>query len=147
MAAGLSTFLVAVAQVVGTLIAVLIVERFGRKILLVISDFCMSISIFTLGAYFYLEEHPNKFAPQTVEDLGWLPLVSLIIYIFTFSIGKLYIKKNTIAQMYIASSKIAHFVFAFLTLPYRFWAPALGHKCRNSPSRIKGLWLRHCLQL
>ena len=94
MDAGLSTFLVAVAQVVGTLIAVLIVERFGRKILLVISDFCMSISIFTLGAYFYLEEHPNKFAPQTMENLGWLPLVSLIIYIFTFSIGKLYIRKT-----------------------------------------------------
>ncbi len=75
------------AQVAGTLVAVLIVERFGRKILLIVSDILMCLSILALGIYFYLEEHPQDFSPKTVSDLGWLPLVSLILYIFFFSIG------------------------------------------------------------
>ena len=74
-------------QVGGTFIAVLIVERFGRKPLLFVSAVFMAISIFALGTYFYLEEHPGKFDPETVDDLGVLPLVSLIVYIITFSIG------------------------------------------------------------
>lgn len=54
---GLNAFLVALAQVIGTAIAVIVVDRFGRKILLLISDFFMAIALVALGTYFYYKEN------------------------------------------------------------------------------------------
>ncbi len=86
---GLSAFLVALAQFLATFVAVLIVERFGRKILLLVSSVFMSLSLFALGTYFYMidEDKADKFDQGTVDDLGWLPLVSLMTFIISFSIG------------------------------------------------------------
>jgi hypothetical protein len=60
----------------------------------------MCISVITLGVFFYLDEHKNcigtittnceensNIDPQTVLDIGWLPLVCLIIYAPAFSLG------------------------------------------------------------
>ena len=87
-------------QVISVGTVVLIVDKFGRKLLLAISSFLMCISIITLGVFFYLDEHKNcngtiitnceensNIDPQTVEDIGWLPLVCLIIYAPGFSLG------------------------------------------------------------
>ncbi len=84
------------------------VEKFGRKLLLIASALVMSASIVALGTFFYLDENRkceyvevapgltttpepcNKdgdIDPETVDDLGWLPLTSLIIYVIAFSIG------------------------------------------------------------
>ena len=58
------------------------------------------MSIIPLGVYFYLDENKNctelittncepnsAIDPATVEDIGWLPLVSLMVFIAAFSIG------------------------------------------------------------
>ena len=50
--------------------AVLIVDKFGRKPLLAISAIVMCISISCLGVFFKLDSEDNA------DDLGWLPLVS-----------------------------------------------------------------------
>ena len=50
--------------------AVLIVDKFGRKPLLAISAIVMCISISCLGVFFKLDSDGNA------DDLGWLPLVS-----------------------------------------------------------------------
>ena len=65
----------------------------------------MCISIVPLGVYFYLDEHKScsknttttfddqgcdegsSIDPQIVEDIGWLPLVCLMVYVAAFSIG------------------------------------------------------------
>jgi len=78
----LSTILVALMQVVGTAIAVLVVDRFGRKFLLIFSDTMMALSLAALGTYFYLQHEGND-----VESLSWLPVVSLMVFIFSFAIG------------------------------------------------------------
>ena len=69
----------------------LIVERLGRKLLLIISASLMCVSILALGIFFYLDENETtdggSIDPEVVTSLGWLPLVSLIIYILAFSIG------------------------------------------------------------
>ena len=81
-------------QVIATGIAVLIVERLGRKILLILSASLMCVSILALGVFFYMKENmitlvnpDGKFEEDLITSLGWLPLVSLIIYILAFSIG------------------------------------------------------------
>ena len=53
----MAAFLVALAQSMGTLAAVLIVDRFGRKVLLVLSDVFMALPLAALGTYFYLDEN------------------------------------------------------------------------------------------
>lgn len=64
----------------------------------------MSVSILALGVFFYLSAHEevtcnepenigkpcqpeDGYSSHTLDALGWLPLVSLIIYKFAFSIG------------------------------------------------------------
>ena len=52
--------------------AVVVVDRIGRRILLIASGAMMSITIFGLGAYFYLDENDKP-----LEGITWVPLVRL----------------------------------------------------------------------
>ena len=60
-----------------------IVDRYGRRILLIGSAISSALSMFALGTYFYLLENECKSGElkkcvdsETVSSLGWLPLVS-----------------------------------------------------------------------
>lgn len=55
----------------------------GRRILLLISDACMAICTILLGIYFFLKDKDE----ENVDNLGWLPIVSLCIFIVVFSLG------------------------------------------------------------
>jgi len=113
----LSSILVALVQVVGTGLAIVIVDRFGRKILLFLSAFLMCVAHCALGVYFYLKDHatademtsttllptttaavvggpnvtaepPQPFITESgVKDLAVLPLVSLMLLIAGFAVG------------------------------------------------------------
>ena len=61
--------------------AVLIVDKFGRKPLLAISAIVMCISISCLGVFFKLDSEDNA------DDLGWLPLVSCQILFFILPVS------------------------------------------------------------
>ncbi len=54
-----------VALVVGTGAAVVAVDRFGRRILLLISDVLMCVFILLLGVYFYIMENAGTTCPDT----------------------------------------------------------------------------------
>ena len=60
--------------------AVVLVDKLGRKILLVSSAFIMAITLFALGVYFYLKEQDDdegrEGEDRVTSSLGWLPLVS-----------------------------------------------------------------------
>lgn len=78
-----ATIIVGVIQVVATFLATIIVDKVGRRILLMISDFFMAVSTILLAVYFQLKE-----ADETqVENLGWLPVLALCLFIAMFSIG------------------------------------------------------------
>ena len=73
-------------QVIATGIAVLIVEKLGRKILLISSAVVQALSIICLGVYFWEKEHSctelgldatdDCVDDATLKDIGFLPLVS-----------------------------------------------------------------------
>jgi len=44
----------------------------------------MFLSLAAMGAFFYLKQENGD---RTPENLGWLPLLSLIIYVSAFSVG------------------------------------------------------------
>jgi len=103
-----STMILGCIQVFFTLVASLIVDRFGRKILLVISDVTMTVAMVGMAIFFKYKEacaecsdeesntdtttttlRPEVFVEKvTVDSLAaWLPLVSLMTFIAGFAIG------------------------------------------------------------
>lgn len=77
-----SAIIVGVVQVIMTLTSTVLIERAGRKMLLLFSSCVMTICLALLGAYFDIKDHGKD-----VSDIGWLPLVSVVLFIISFSVG------------------------------------------------------------
>ncbi|CAL4174098.1 unnamed protein product, partial [Meganyctiphanes norvegica] len=84
MSSEVSSIIIGVVQVVSTFVACLLMDKAGRKILLIASSSVMTISAAALGYYFYEKEFNEKYA---TEHLSWLPLLALILFISSFSLG------------------------------------------------------------
>ncbi|KAL1489124.1 hypothetical protein ABEB36_014067 [Hypothenemus hampei] len=78
--------IVGVVQVFATMFSSWSVENLGRKILLMISAGVMAFSTLMMGVYFLLKEQ-KMVSQDTVESMGWLPLLALILFIIAFSLG------------------------------------------------------------
>ena len=59
-----------------------LVERAGRKLLLLVSCLGCAISMSGLGTFFYL-----KHVGEDVSQLNWLPLTAMVISNIFFGIG------------------------------------------------------------
>ncbi|XP_023167316.2 facilitated trehalose transporter Tret1-2 homolog [Drosophila hydei] len=77
------TILIGATQVVMTLVAVAIIDKAGRRILLLISAFLMAITTCLMGVYFQMRDSDE----ESVASLGWLPITSILLFIIFFSIG------------------------------------------------------------
>lgn len=78
----LATIIVGIIQVIATFISSLVVDKLGRRVLLLLSSLVMGICLGGLGLYFFLQNDGKD-----VSSLGWLPILSLCIYIVVFSLG------------------------------------------------------------
>jgi sugar porter (SP) family MFS transporter len=78
----LATFVVAIVNVMGTVLGILLVDRVGRKPLLYVGVTGMAIALFALSYAFGR-------TPTSGPSLGQIAIVSLMIYIacFAFSLG------------------------------------------------------------
>ena len=65
-----------------TYLSTVLVDRAGRRVLLLLSSGVMTICLATLGTYFHLKEH--KFP---MDGITWLPLLSVALFIVMFSLG------------------------------------------------------------
>ncbi|XP_060895024.1 solute carrier family 2, facilitated glucose transporter member 8 [Labrus mixtus] len=97
----LASVIVGTIQVVFTAVAALIMDKAGRKILLIISGVAMAISTTAFGVYFYLTppkpsmtlqsglllDVQTTAGPEPHLDLAWLALVSMAVFITGFAIG------------------------------------------------------------
>lgn len=78
-----ATILIGIMQVVATFVSTLVVDKLGRRILLLASGCAMAVATTAIGVYFYLQSQDET----QVESLGWLPVASLCIFIIMFSMG------------------------------------------------------------
>ena len=78
--ANICSIVVGVIQVTGTSVAVLVVDRVGRRKLLILSEFFIAVSFCMLGTFFQLQEQ-GSFSP------AWLPLASLVLFAVAYSLG------------------------------------------------------------
>lgn len=77
-----ATIIVGVMQCLAVFVSTMIVDRLGRRILLLISELAMCLTTLILGVYFYMKDHK-----MDVSSIGWLPLVSVCLFIILFSLG------------------------------------------------------------
>ncbi|XP_017043359.1 facilitated trehalose transporter Tret1-2 homolog isoform X2 [Drosophila ficusphila] len=78
-----ATILIGIMQVVATFVSTLVVDKLGRRILLLASGVSMAVATTAIGVYFYLQKQD----PDQVTSLGWLPVASLCVFIIMFSMG------------------------------------------------------------
>lgn len=79
----IATIIVGSMQVISVFGSSIIVDKLGRRLLLLPSAFAMALSTVALGIFFYMKESNNS----SVAYLGWLPTISLCVYIIFFSFG------------------------------------------------------------
>lgn len=78
-----STIIVGAVRVGGTLVHLAVVDRIGRKPLLVSSYILGTLCVAGLGGYFYIQNTSGD-----ASHLGWLPLTSMVVLIFCMGIGQ-----------------------------------------------------------
>ncbi|XP_028156675.1 facilitated trehalose transporter Tret1 isoform X2 [Ostrinia nubilalis] len=84
--AAISTIIIGVIQVIATFVSSLIVDKLGRRILLLLSALVMCVCSTALGVFFFLKDtHGDE--SSIVLAISWLPLVSLSLFIIAFSLG------------------------------------------------------------
>ncbi|KAG5671421.1 hypothetical protein PVAND_001619 [Polypedilum vanderplanki] len=83
LSADISTIIFGIMQFFSSFMASVLVDRLGRRVLLLGSIIVMTITLFAIGTFFYIQ----SVDPETAETLGWLPLTSLCIYILAYPVG------------------------------------------------------------
>ena len=95
-----ASIIVGVVLLISCFVALAVVSQLGRKVILVLSIFGMSICHISLGTCFYLKEtssltplESSSNSTDVVQSnmyasiVGWLPLVSVIGFLFLGNIG------------------------------------------------------------
>ncbi|XP_066151668.1 facilitated trehalose transporter Tret1-like [Euwallacea fornicatus] len=77
------TMAVGIIQVITVWVTSVVIEKLGRKLLLLASTLGSAVSIVLLGLYFFLQQH--QFA--MLVYFWWLPIACLLLYIVSFNFG------------------------------------------------------------
>lgn len=118
----IATIMVCIVQVVASGLTPLIVGRLGKKLILLISAAGMCLSLVLFGVYFYLA----SIGSESVPNLGWLPVTSLIAFVSVYCIGFGPLPWAVLGEMFpsnvkgIASSVVAStcWVLGFIVAKY-----------------------------
>ncbi|XP_059050768.1 facilitated trehalose transporter Tret1-2 homolog [Achroia grisella] len=86
MSNDVSSIIIGVTQVIATFISSLVVDKLGRRILLLLSALVMCLCSTALGVFFFLQDKHGE-GSDIVASISWLPLLSLSLFIVAFSLG------------------------------------------------------------
>nr|CAD7197745.1 unnamed protein product [Timema douglasi] len=82
MSANLATILVGAVQFLGSYFGTLLIDRAGRRILMIASNGVVSTSLGILSGYFFLKQ-----LGINMSRYGWVPVTCLCGHIFFFAVG------------------------------------------------------------
>lgn len=81
----IAAIIVGALQIVGAIIGTLLMDKAGRKILLMVSSVGMALSLTPIAYFLYLKNHGGD--PSLLESIGWVPVTSLAVYIVVYGLG------------------------------------------------------------
>lgn len=81
----IAPIVIGLVQVLASMVTPIVVDKSGRRMLLVFSGIGETVSLGALGLYFYLKEVQH--ADEVIAQISWLPVVALIIFIITYCVG------------------------------------------------------------
>nr|CAD7440089.1 unnamed protein product [Timema bartmani] len=82
ISANVSTMIIGALQMFGVYLSTILIDRAGRKILLIVSNLASAVCLAALWGFFYLKANGHD-----VTHLGWLPVTSLGLYAVTIALG------------------------------------------------------------
>ncbi|XP_025833081.1 facilitated trehalose transporter Tret1-like [Agrilus planipennis] len=85
-----------IVNFIGALASGQVVDRFGRRPLLIVSCLLCSVSMFCLGLYFYLQDVTS----YNVDIISWLPVTSLMLFEVFVAIGILSLNFMIASELY-----------------------------------------------
>nr|CAD7424485.1 unnamed protein product [Timema monikensis] len=77
-----ATIIVGTVMLLASTCTPFVVDSLGRRILLLFSAGGMAVSLAALGTFFNLQNNGSD-----TSSIGWLPVVSLVVYIIVYSVG------------------------------------------------------------
>lgn len=89
-----SSIVLGMVQIFGSFCCIAVIDKVGRKILLVISTFGCSIGLFIMGCYSYMSKHDYD-----ICSLNLVPIMSLSFVIFISSVGLTPVPFIIVAEM------------------------------------------------
>jgi len=79
-----STIVLGAINLGATLVAFFLVDKAGRRILMMFSEACLAITLGILGTFLYLKD---ELGYTSLENYSWFTLACLIVFIATYSFG------------------------------------------------------------
>ena len=107
----MATVMIGMCQVVMTLVACWLMDKAGRRILLIAGSVGMAGTCFSMGLYYYI----SSTNADQASSISWLALISLIGYIMAFSIGWGPIPMLVMSEVFPARARGAASAIACLT--------------------------------
>ncbi|CAL4185006.1 unnamed protein product, partial [Meganyctiphanes norvegica] len=72
-----SAIIIGVVRLLGTIAYIFVIDRFGRRVIFIVSFLVLATSGSIFGVYFFLQSQAYD-----VNNLGWLPLTCLVVFAF-----------------------------------------------------------------
>lgn len=88
-------------MLVAAFIADTVVDKFGRRVLLIVSSFLSGLCILALAVYFTLQKYGVD-----VESISWIPIISIMLYGFCFKLGLGIVPIVMTAELFPAKVKV-----------------------------------------
>lgn len=80
----LATIIVGTVQTIVTLISCFLMDKMGRRFLLIGSGLVMAFAMTVMSIYYFLLDSKGS---AFNDEFGWIPLVAIILFIIAFSMG------------------------------------------------------------
>lgn len=110
-----SSIIMAVIQLVTAALSSSVVDRVGRRPLLLISTAGCAIGTFVVGLYFFLQQQG-----VAVQSVSWIPLVVMMLYIVSYTIGLATVPFAILGELFPSNVK------AVAAAMYTMFASAVG---------------------
>jgi facilitated trehalose transporter len=138
----IATITVGLVQLVANFVSIFIVDRAGRKPLLIASGAVMCVALTALGTHFHLQKYGME------QSLGLLPVVSLIVFMVGFSIGYCSIPFLLMGELIPEKQRsFLSSIAGSLNLGIMFVVIKTYHDLRNSVGEDGTFWLYSCVCL